>query len=639
MPKWDYKQLKPSDLRNATGERLADAKNIISTVLSVKGKRTVENTLEPLNDMYVRLYNMSYRISNIQHLHPAKSMRAMAEKCDQEIDSFYFQLSLNRDLFEAEKLVDFSGADAGTKRLMEKSLLGYKRNGIDRDDKTRGTILELGVELSKLGSEFDRNYAEAVNTVAVGDASELDGVPESVIGRLGRGKDGSIIITTNYPDCLPVMEFCKNERVRKELYRASNTLAPENEAVLRNILVKRLQKARILGYENWAEYEAETKMSGSAGNIADFIDFLDTSTRRSAKKERKLILRHMAQKGVKKDSISSWNSMYFMEAVKREIFDFDSNVVMEYFSYGQVKQGILSVYGDLFGIEFIPNSDISVWHRSVECYDVLEGTEIIGRIYLDMHPRNGKYKHAACGTLVPGIKDKQIPEVVLMCNFPGERKSDSGLMQFGQVKTFFHEFGHLLHNVFAGKQKWVSYSGISTQRDFVETPSQLLEEWLGDPQVLRRIGKHYETGEPIPEELAEKLSRIKEFGKVLHVRRQAFLATVAFRMHTHPDPANLDFAKLWEEIYSEHLEGTHMWTSWTHLYGYSSNYYTYMWSLVIAKDLMTGFNPENLMDKDIAHRYRKTVLEPGGSLDAADLVSNFLWRPYSFKAFSKWLKK
>ncbi|MEX2145127.1 MAG: M3 family metallopeptidase [Candidatus Spechtbacterales bacterium] len=640
---WDYSQLKPSQIKNAAKRCISEAQNTVSTVSAVKGKRTVENTLEPLNDMYIDLHNLSHRISNIQYLHPRKDMRAMAEKCEQSMALFYSELGLNRDLFEAEEAVDVERADPATKRLKEKSILGYKRAGIDKDEKTRKVIIDLDAELSKISSEFSRNINEAENPVTVSDETALEGVPGNVIRRLRRDDKGNIVITMEYPDYLPVMEFCKNEEVRKKLSCASNTMAPQNEEVLRKILVKRLEMARILGYENWAEYAAETKMIGSADKIAGFIDFLELSTRDLAQREAELILEYMAKIGVYKDSISSWDSAHFTTTVKKDMFNYNPEESMDYFPYSKVRDGILSVYGDLFDIEFVPNTDESVWHRSVECYDVLEGAGIIGRIYLDMHPRNGKYGHAACGTLVPGIKDRQVPEIVLMCNFPGENKSDPGLMQFGQVRTFFHEFGHLLHNVFAGRQRWVDYSGISTERDFVETPSQLLEEWLADTGVLRRIGRHYKTNEPISSELAEKLSRIGDFGKALHVRRQAFLAAVAFNLHIHPDPENLDFVELWKEMenkYSpyKHPEGTHMWTSFGHLHGYSSNYYTYMWSLVIAKDLMTGFNPHFLMDKDMAYRYRKEILEPGGSIDAADLVSNFLQRPYSFKAFERWLK-
>ncbi|MDX1535720.1 MAG: M3 family metallopeptidase [Candidatus Spechtbacterales bacterium] len=641
---WNYKELKPTDLNTIADKCLEEAKLLIDGLFAETENRTVENTFTVVNKIDIIFDNTVSRLAMLMNLHPRKNIRASAEKNLQKISSFASRFSLDPRLYEIISAVDVVDSDEETKRLKEHTLRDLKRYGADKDEDTRNKIFELRRELTALSMEFARNIAEAVSSVTA-SLEELKGVPDNVISRLKRQKDGKRIITTNYSDYFPVIQFCETPELRRKMVVASHTRAPENEEVLRKILEKRHELTQLLGYQNWADYAAETRMSGSADAIDEFITVLDDATRESAEQEAELLLRYMKADGITGNEIFNHDRMYYTEVVKRERFGYNPQEFMQYFPYEEVEKGVLGIYSDLFDIEFKQNKDMSVWHKSVTCYDVLDNGNLLGRIYLDMHPRKGKYKHAACGSLVSGVKGVQVPESFLMCNFPGGRKADgAALMQFSQVSTFFHEFGHLLHNIFSGKSRWVSFAGISTEEDFVETPSQLLEEWLFEPRVLQQIGRHYKTGEPIPEELIEKLKVAEEFGKALHVRRQTFLSAASFYMHTDNDPANIDFSSLWSaltEQYSPYLyeDGTHMWTAWGHLSGYSSNYYTYMWSLAIAKDLMTGFDSENLMDKNIAARYRECILEPGGSRDAADMVKDFLGREYNFDSFKEWIKE
>jgi thimet oligopeptidase len=254
-----------------------------------------------------------------------------------------------------------------------------------------------------------------------------------------------------------------------------------------------------------------------------------------------------------------------------------------------------------------------------------------------MHPREGKYTHAAQFGLRTGIAGRQLPVGVLVCNLP----EAPALLEAGDVSTFFHEFGHLMHTLFAGRQKWYPFAGLSTEWDFVEAPSQLLEEWMADPAVLRRFARHHETGEPIPEELVRKMRRSEEWGKGLQNRRQMYLAMMSLRLHLSEPGDTLETVKALSREYSPtpFREGTYPHLSFGHLDGYSAIYYTYAWSLVIAKDLLGPFRKRGLMDRATAGEYRRRVLEPGGSRDAAELVESFLGRPYSFDAFRRWLEE
>jgi thimet oligopeptidase len=312
--------------------------------------------------------------------------------------------------------------------------------------------------------------------------------------------------------------------------------------------------------------------------------------------------------------------------------------VRRYFDFAKVRAGLLDVTGTLFGVEYTEVTDARSWHEDVTTYDVwrADGTprELLGRIHLDLHPRPGKYSHAAQFDLVPGVAGRQLPEGVLVCNFP------RGLMEHKDVVTLFHEFGHLLHHVLGGRQQWVRFSGVATEWDFVEAPSQLLEEWAWDHAVLSRFATD-EAGDPIPADLVARMRRADEFGKGLHARTQMFYAAVSYHLH-HAPPGDLTATVVALQAQLdlfEHVPGTHFHASFGHLGGYTSAYYTYMWSQVIAKDLFTGFDPADLLDRGPARRYRDAVLVPGGSRDAADLVADFLGRPYDAAAFEAWLAR
>jgi thimet oligopeptidase len=301
------------------------------------------------------------------------------------------------------------------------------------------------------------------------------------------------------------------------------------------------------------------------------------------------------------------------------------------------------VTGRLFGVTFRPIAGAPVWDPAVEAYELLSGGRVIGRFYLDMHPRKDKYNHAAEFPIRTGLTARQLPEAALVCNLPGGQAGDPGLMTHDDVETFFHEFGHLMHTLLAGRHQWVGISGISTEQDFVEAPSQMLEEWTWDTATLQTFAKHFETNEPIPADLVARMRRASEFGKAIGVRQQMVYARLSLSVYDR-DPASVDTTAMLREFTNKYLrtayvEGTHMQTSFGHLDGYSAVYYTYMWSLVIAKDLFSRFDRNQLLAPAVAARYRDTVLAPGGSKPAAGLVRDFLGRPFDFGAWEAWLNK
>ena len=339
--------------------------------------------------------------------------------------------------------------------------------------------------------------------------------------------------------------------------------------------------------------------------------------------------------------------------MREEQYDVDAQRVRTYFAFPKVRQGLLDVTGRLFGLRYEP-ADVPVWHEDVAAYDVFRVSTgstadeaSIGRIYLDLHPREGKYKHAAQFTLTDGVAGEQLPEGVLVCNF------SRGLMEHDHVVTLFHEFGHLLHHVLGGHGEWHRFAGVATEWDFVEAPSQMLEEWAWDPAVLRSFATD-EAGEPIPVELVEAMRRSDDYGKGIYARTQMFYAAMSYWFHADEArrAAGEEVASLTDRMIElqrqydalPYLEDTHLFASFGHLGGYSSAYYTYMWSLVIAKDMFSafdGWHGDLFSDERlaVATRYRDRVLAPGGTKDAADLVADFLGRPYSFDSYAAWLAR
>lgn len=282
------------------------------------------------------------------------------------------------------------------------------------------------------------------------------------------------------------------------------------------------------------------------------------------------------------------------------------------------------------------------WDPSVETWDVIDNGRMIGRFYLDMHPRPGKYSHDQMAEVLDGIRGKQLPEAILICNFPQPTATDAGLMDYGDAVTFFHEFGHLMHHILGGQQQWAAIAGISMEADFVEAPSQMLEHWMKSPQVLASFARHYKTGEPISADLVARMNRASAFGRANSVSVQNALSAISYDLYKG-NPANIDVDAVAPHdirqytLYVPQASEAHFYASFNHLAGYSSAYYTYMWDKVIAEDFFQQFDLNNLLAGEAPMRYRRLVLAPGGSMSANDLVKNFLGRPQNTVAFQQWI--
>jgi thimet oligopeptidase len=622
--------------------RLAAAQRSVDQIVAVKDAKTVENTLVPYDEALRQLNAANYFSSLMEAVHPDATFRDHATAMTRKVSAALTALSLNRDVYQGLVALDLAHADAATRYYVQRQLLEFRLAGVDKDDATRARLKKLNDELTDEQSMFERNINDEKKSVTLKDASQLDGLPQDYIDRHKPGKDGAITITTDYPDVLPAMKFTKSDALRRELYLAFDTRAyPKNRDVLMNMLKTRYEIANLLGFASWADFNAADKMIAKGGNIAGFIQDLDKAARPIADKEFAMLLAEKKKTTPDASEIGDYEVGYLSEQLRRAQFAFDSQSVRPYFPYPQVRQGILDTAATLFHVTFRQEKDVPAWDPSVETWDVIDSGKAIGRFYLDMHPRPGKFTHAEMSPVLDGIRGKQLPEAILICNLPEPTASDPGLMEYGDVVTFFHEFGHLIHWILGGQQQWAGISGITMESDFVEAPSQMLEEWMHSPQVLASFAHHYKTGEPIPADLVARMNRASAFGRGTFISQQNAYTALSYDVYKgKSEDVDLDAITHADEVkYTPFtpLPGTHMYASFGHLAGYSSAYYTYMWDKVIAEDFFVQFDHSNLLAGDAPMKYRRVVLEPGGSMSANDLVKNFLGRPQNMDALQKWM--
>lgn len=581
--------------------------------------------------------------SLFSNVHPDSAVRSCAELFEQKASKLITEISLDKKLFEICSTLSTEGLDALELRLYERIMRDYRRSGVDKSPEIQARITALHAELVEIGQTFEKTIREDVRAIELRSAEELAGLPADFIAAHKPDEQGVIRVTTDYPDLKPFLAYAENAAARKELFIKFNSRAyPANESVLRTLIEKRHELAGLLGYSSWADYVTEDKMIRTGAAVQEFIDKIDAIARPKGAEDYAVLLEEKRRTEPSADRVEEWEKPYWEERVKKQKFNFDSQEVRPYFEYVRVRDGLLDLTAKLFELEY-KKIDAPTWHTSVDAYDVQRAGTTLGRIYLDMHPRDNKYKHAAQFTLQSGVAGQQLPEGVLVCNFSDPSAQGPALMDNDQVTTFFHEFGHLLHHVIGGNQKFAYFSGVATEWDFVEAPSQFFEEWAMDTETLQRFARHIETGEPIPTHLVERMRAADEFGKGLFARRQMVYAALSLNCY-RKDPSTFDIHELAVEMQNHYGQfpyetDTHHECSFGHLDGYSAIYYTYMWSLVIAKDLLSKFLTAGMLNTTVSTEYRKTILEPGGSKDAADLIKDFLGRPYAFDAFAGWLKR
>lgn len=613
---------------------LRSAEEAIQELLDVFQSRTVANTITPYIEARDHFDNADRLARVALNVHPDSSYRAFAQEWRTRISGRNAEFEANPKIYEALRAIDLTSADSALKYVINKEIKEYERNGVTLSGTKRQQLAKLRSKISRFGNRFERNIFTATPTLQLHKDS-LKGLPSDWIDNNPPDKDGNVIVQANITNLQPLLFFADFESTRLKTFKAFTKRAfPENFSVLDSLRVARFELAQLLGYESWADYVMEPMMAGSPERVRQFLINIDRRAAKAIKHEKEELLAMNQANQTDANSIQIWNSFYLSNQLSKEKYAFDTQAIREYLPYDRVRDGMFNTFEKMFSIEIRSAPETPVWHNDVEPYEVWEEGVLIGRFYLDMHPREGKFSGGA--SLALRLGDNTIPEVSLISNIPGAGDNEPGLLTPIDMNGFFHEFGHLVHEIFMGNQAIIG----ETESDFIEAPSQLLEEWAKSPQVLMNFARHYETGETFPEDLVQNYRRSLLLDRTQNANMlyRSFLSLNLYTTSPQGNPAtDVEKQVLKEYFQYEPSDWFHPATFLPHLYPYSSNYYTYLWSEVIARDLLTAFNQDNLLDPEVGRRYRETILARAGTAPIEELIEEFLGRSFNAKAWEEWI--
>jgi thimet oligopeptidase len=610
-----------------------------TTLEARKGPATIKGDMAAFDTLTLIIGDGVNEMYLVSETNTSADIRAAAEACVSKISEVSTAVSLSRPIYDRLAAIPQTGPNSGldskTGFTLKKILTNYKLSGVDKDEATRAAVTRLQKEITDTGLLFAKNIRDDKGDIAF-RPEELKGLPQDYIEGRKPGPDGFVHISFAYPDILPLLDYADiRETRRKAITAFSNRGWPANEAVLKTLLEKRYTLAQTLGYPDYATYITADKMIGTPQRAAAFLDEVNEAAKPGANADYGELLAFAKTVDPSITKLERYDAGYMSNLLRKQKYDVDSQEVRAYFTLNAARTGIFKLVSDLFDADIRP-WDTPVWDKSVTAWSLYDKGKLIGHFYLDLSPREGKYNHAAHFSIRTGVAGRQVPVSALICNFPA-----SGPMDHEDVTTFLHEFGHLIHNLYSGHPEYANQSMGNLQWDFIEAPSQLLEEWTWNYDTLKSFAAN-DKGEPIPETLVKKMNAGRHFGEAGGWQSQLGIAAVSLNFYNRkPD---FDLLTEWNvqrarySLYSN-LPGTHGYASLGHLDGYSAIYYTYVWSKAIALDLFTQFEANGIRDKATAMRYRKLVLEPGGSEDANVLIHNFLGRPLSLEALKTELQK
>ena len=644
--------LTPQEITENTPIYIDQAKKIIDNIISLSdNERTYANTARPLDEVF-SLSNLAIaqRIYEaLELLHPDDEIRNAAHDAYIVIQAFWVDYVMsNKTLYNAfntyaSKQIENEGLSDQQRYFINDTLNSFKREGLSLSDEKLAQVNALRKELAQLAADYDRNIAQD-NTTITATKDELDGLGDDFIATL-HTNNGLYILGVDYPTYFRVMENCSVAETRKKLYIAFNNRAyPANDDLLKQIIAKRDELARLLGYVDFAHFDIDSQMAATPERAQTFINEM---IQRAAKKTAQeiAILTETLPASVQltdEGKVQIWDMAYLKNIYKKTHYDLDEQKIAEYFPMQKTVAELLDIYRQFFSIDFQEEKAVGTWHEDVTMVRVLQDGKIIGTLMLDLYPRPNKYSHAAHTTIVPGTYKPDgtlIPDVsIVIANFTKPTATQPSLLKRSEVETFFHEFGHALHAIL-GSTDIASMSGTHTKTDFVELPSQMLEEWLIDKEMLKKISGHYLTGESLPEDIIDTIIELKNLTSGFFVTRQAYLASMALSYFGSGE--NKDPHTIMKQLHSKIMVTTalsnddHFYASFGHLTGYGAKYYGYLWSKVFALDIFGTIKKHGLLNPEIGSKYVKEILSKGGAQDPNELLYNFLGREPNSHAFFK----
>ncbi len=576
----------------------------------------------------------------LKYVSPDPALRAAAHEAETQGARFLVDVFAREDLYAAVKAGPPEGLPPEAARLREKTLDQFRRSGLDLGTLDRARLTLLQKQLLDLELTFGKNLNE-VRTYLAATKADLDGLPDEFVAGLARLDDGRYKVTLDYPDALPFMANARRPEARERLHRLTNSRGvPENVALLEEILSLRRRAAGLVGAPSFAHHILSERMAKSPEAVMAFLSRLRRrlDAKAGPERERLLALKRRDEPGAER--LEAWDVAYYHNQLKKTAYAVDEFELMEYFPADRVIAGLLELCSGLFSLRFTP-APAAAWHPDVRAFDCADSASgrILGRFYLDLFPREGKFKHAAVFPLVRGQREAdgsyRKPSAAMVVNFSPPAGGRPSLLKHSEVETLFHEFGHVLHNLLT-ESPYHRFAGTRVARDFLEAPSQIMENWAWDRGVLRSLSGHWRDGRPLPDALSGPLLSSRHVDSGIFSLRQLAFALIDQALHTAEagDPGEV-YKRLYSEVTTFDVsDDTRPEAGFGHLMSYAASYYGYLWSDVYSADMFSAFAASgDVLSPALGARYRKTVLAPGGSREEGGLVREFLGREPSEDAF------
>ncbi len=654
-----FEQIKPEHYMPAIDKAMAEHKAEVEAIINNKEAATFENTIVALDDAGVALSEVMSVYGSLKSAHGTEGIMAIAEEVGKKMSAHRDDINLNPSLFARVNEVylqkDKLELTGEQKMLLKDTYKGFVRSGVNLEESKKTELRQINSRLSELYNAFSTNVLNETNAFKLVIENEVDlaGLPESsVIGAAETAKEmgmeGKWVFTTQKPSMLPFLSYADKRELREKLYkgyymRGNNNDSLDNKVNIEEIVNLRVKKAKLLGYNNYADYVLEERMANTSDKVYGLLEELWERALPVAQKERadmqKIIDR---EKGGFK--LASWDWWYYAEKVRQERYDLDENEVRPYFELNNVRNGAFDVATKLLGLKFEEiTGDFPLPHADAQAFKVLEADgSHKGILYMDWHPRATKKQGAWCGAFRKQSRrgGNDIPPVVtIVCNFSKPVGDKPALLSFDEASTLFHEFGHGLHQLLSDCT-YQGLSGTSVPRDFVELPSQIMENWASDPAVMKEYARHYKTGEVIPDELVTKLKNSGHFNQGFATTEYLAAALLDMNYHTQTKEQAIDVNKF-EEDYLKSIDlmpeiiSRYKSTYFMHIFassGYTAGYYSYIWSGVLDADAFEAFKETSLYDQETARAFRTNILERGGTVEAMEMYKGFRGREPKIEA-------
>lgn len=658
LPKLNF-NLKPDELLNLTRIVIEGCVKELDRVGAIPIPQcTFKSVIWPLSQLETTVRTELSAATFLQWVAPEEAVRNASVEATKLLDKYSIDKETREDLFNviravADNPTEMTSLDGESRRLVEKMLLEFKQSGSYLPKEKRNLLKEKRKRLAELAVEYGKNMNED-RTELLLSKEELEGCPDDFLEGLER-RDDKYVLTMKYPDVYGVLKSAKREDTRRRMDISFNSKCSINAPILEEAVQLRYECAKLLGYANHAEFQLEDRLAKTPKAVLGFE--ADLRKRLTPLAERELIkLRGKKKAEVGQEDIFSWDYHYFSRQILEEEYSIDIEKLKEFFSLDVVMAEMLKIYEEVLGIKFTELPNGPVWHPDVRMYEVSDSQSmtLVGHIYLDLFPREGKYTHAACWDVQPGCitelgndTSRQYPVAAMVANFSKPTAGKPSLLKHDEVVTLFHELGHAMHDMCA-KVSYSRFHGTSVETDFVEAPSQMLENWCWDEKMLRRLAKHYKNAdETLSDEIIKQLVRAKNFNAGLLNLRQVFFGMFDMTIHSiqapikealHNESIDTLYARLRREISLIPLpENVTPASSFGHMMGgYDAGYYGYLWSQVFSADMFyTRFKKEGLQNSTVGMDYRNKVLGPGGSRDGMESLVDFLGRKPTSDAFMK----